>query len=127
MEVKESTLRKYFQILETHGYIFLKNDRGHRAFFDKDVVTLRQYVDLVQKNKMSMDSAAKVVLAMDSSNDLSHCDNDKDYVTKEELCDIIKGLTKTIQQQNEYLNKRLEERDRTLMSTLKRYKIQKNR
>ncbi|PEJ65822.1 DUF3967 domain-containing protein [Bacillus wiedmannii] len=141
LEVKESTLRKYFQTLETHGYIFLKNDRGHRAFFDKDVVTLRQYVDLVQKNKMSMDSAAKVVLAMDSSNDLSHCNNDntkkllitndkdvtitndndhdKDYVTKEELCDIIKGLTKTIQQQNEYLNKRLEERDRTLMSTLR--------
>lgn len=58
----------------------------------------------VQKNKMSMDSAAKVVLAMNPSNDLSHCDNDndhdKDYVTKEELCDIIKGLTKTIQQQN---------------------------
>lgn len=141
LEVKESTLRKYCQTLETHGYIFLKNDRGHRAFFDKDVVTLRQYVDLVQKNKMSMDSAAKVVVAMDSSNDLLHSDNDntkklsitndkdvmitngnnhdKDYVTKEELRDIIEGLTKTIQQQNEYLNKRLEERDRTLMATLR--------
>ena len=141
LEVKESTLRKYFQTLEAHGYIFLKNDRGHRAFFDKDVVALRQYVDLVQKSKMSMDSAAKVVLAIDSSDDLSHSDNDnnknltimndkdvaitndndhdKDYVTKEELRDIIEGLTKTIQQQNEYLNKRLEERDRTLMATLR--------
>ncbi|MGR5880882.1 DUF3967 domain-containing protein [Bacillus cereus] len=90
---------------------------------------------------MSMDSAAKVVVAMDSINDLSHSDNDntkklslsndkdvaittdnnhdKDYVTKEELRDIIEGLTKTIQQQNEYLNKRLEERDRVLMTTLR--------
>ncbi|MEK4504311.1 MULTISPECIES: DUF3967 domain-containing protein [unclassified Bacillus (in: firmicutes)] len=133
LEVKESTLRKYFQTLEAHGYIFLKNDRGHRAFFDKDVVALRQYVDLVQKNKMSMDSAAKVVLAMDSSNDLSHSDNDnkkklpiisdndhdKDYVTKEELRDIIEGLTKTIQQQNEYLNKRLEERDQMLLQHIR--------
>lgn len=45
---------------------------------------------------MSMDSAAKVVVTMDSSNDLSHSDNDKDYVTKEELRDIIEGLMKTI-------------------------------
>ncbi|MGR5880867.1 DUF3967 domain-containing protein [Bacillus cereus] len=32
---------------------------------------------------------------------------------------MIEGLTKTIQQQNEYLNKRLEERDRVLMTTLR--------
>ncbi|GAA3332335.1 hypothetical protein GCM10020331_092080 [Ectobacillus funiculus] len=77
MEVKESTLRKYFQALEAHGYTFLKNDRGHRAFFDKDVVALRQYVDLVQKKqKCRWIALQKVVLAMDSSDDLSQGDND---------------------------------------------------
>jgi biotin operon repressor len=38
LKIQESTLRKYCLILEKIGYEFLKNENGHRAFFDADSI-----------------------------------------------------------------------------------------
>ena len=42
LHVQESTVRKYCLLLEKSGYEFLKNEQGHRAFFDHDLIVLKK-------------------------------------------------------------------------------------
>ncbi|MFD6726048.1 MerR family transcriptional regulator, partial [Streptomyces sp. NPDC060131] len=44
LKVKDSTLRKYCGILENAGYSFSKNNRGHRQYTDKDVMTFKKLI-----------------------------------------------------------------------------------
>lgn len=42
LQLQESTLRKYCLLLEKSGYEFFKNEQGHRAFFDNDIIVLKK-------------------------------------------------------------------------------------
>lgn len=63
--IQESTLRKYCLLLEKSGYEFLKNEHGHRAFFDGDVIVLRKMISLKSSADMTLEEAVKSVISLE--------------------------------------------------------------
>ena len=55
LQIQESTLRKYCLLLEKSGYEFFKNEHGHRAFFDNDVIVLRKMISLKNDADMTLE------------------------------------------------------------------------
>ena len=60
--IDSSTLRKYAILLEGHGYPIHRNTKGHRGYFDKDVSTLRQLIEISKQDGMTMERAAIFVV-----------------------------------------------------------------
>ena len=132
LKVKESTLRKYCLLLEKSGYDFLKNEHGHRAFFDHDVIVLRKMISLKSGADMTLEEAVKSVIAWKNGNDITVSDTEeKRYITRyndlieefkvfqEQQINFNKELIQQIRNQQEYIENRLEQRDRLLMQTLR--------
>lgn len=49
LNIGRSTLNKYSRSLEESGYIFIKDDRGNRAYTEHDIVALRYFKSLLDK------------------------------------------------------------------------------
>ncbi|WP_144552281.1 MerR family transcriptional regulator [Bacillus sp. X1(2014)] len=60
--IDASTLRKYASLLEGHGYPVQRNNRGHRTYFEKDVITLRKLIEFCNQEGMTMDRSAEAVM-----------------------------------------------------------------
>jgi DNA-binding transcriptional MerR regulator len=114
IKVKESTLRKYVNILESAGYVFSKNNRGHRQYKDNDVIALKRFIAASERPDMTLETAAEQIVAMydmssmtltDTTDITLHEQHNKDI---SELKEIVENQSKVIQE----LIKRLEERDR---------------
>ncbi|WP_180230170.1 MerR family transcriptional regulator [Bacillus sp. AFS073361] len=58
------TLRKYATHLEGHGYLVQRNSRGHRTYFDKDILTLRKIIEFTKQEGMTMDRSVEAVMAL---------------------------------------------------------------
>lgn len=58
----ESTLRKYSQDLEKHGYKFTKDSNGTRFFTPEDEAAMLEYIRYREEMTMSVDLAAKAVV-----------------------------------------------------------------
>lgn len=132
LKIQESTLRKYCLLLEKVGYEFLKNEHGHRAFFDHDVIVLRKMISLKSSADMTLEEAAKSVLAWKNGNDITVSDTEeKRYITRyndlleefksfqEQQMNFNKELIQEIRNQQEYIEDRLEQRDRLLMQSMR--------
>ncbi|PGY13075.1 MerR family transcriptional regulator [Bacillus sp. AFS031507] len=57
-----NTLRKYATLLEGHGYQVQRNNRGHRTYIDKDVITLRKLIEFSKQEGMTMERSAEAVM-----------------------------------------------------------------
>ena len=132
LKIQESTLRKYCLILEKNGYEFLKNENGHRAFFDADSIVLKKFIELKNGSDMTLEQAAKSVIAWKNGNDITGRDTeDSRYIArysdlleefisfKENQENFNKELLNQLQKQQEYISDKLEERDQKLMLALK--------
>lgn len=132
LKIQESTVRKYCLILEKNGYEFLKNENGHRAFFDADSIVLKKFIELKNGSDMTLEQAAKSVVAWKNGTDITEGDTeDSRYVArysglleeftsfKENQEKFNQELLKQLQQQQEYIGNKLEERDQKLMLALK--------
>lgn len=132
LKIQESTVRKYCLILEKVGYEFLKNEHGHRAFFDHDVIVLKKIIELKSGTDMTLEESAKAVIAWKKGNAVSVSDMDeknynarynellKDFKAfKDQQMDFNKDLIQEIRNQREYINNRLEQRDRLLIQSLR--------
>lgn len=132
LKIQESTLRKYCLLLEKSGYEFLKNEHGHRAFFDHDVIVLRKMIGLKSGADMTLEEAAKSVIAWKNGNDIAVRDTEeKRYITRyddlleefksfqEQQMNFNKELIQEIRNQQEYIEGRLEQRDRLLMQSMR--------
>lgn len=132
LEIQESTLRKYCLLLEKVGYEFLKNEHGHRAFFDHDVIVLRKMISLKSSADMTLEEAVKSVVAWKNGNDITISDTEeKRYITRyndlleefksfqEQQMNFNKELIQEIRNQQEYIEDRLEQRDRLLMQSMR--------
>jgi len=62
--IDASTLRKYASLLEGHGYQVQRNNRGHRTYFEKDVLTLRKLIEFCNQEGMTMDRSAEAVMTL---------------------------------------------------------------
>jgi DNA-binding transcriptional MerR regulator len=69
--IEASTLRKYANILEGVGYSFHKNERGHRGYYDKDVITLRKLKELSEHSDMTLEQSANAVMTWVNASDVS--------------------------------------------------------
>jgi DNA-binding transcriptional MerR regulator len=57
-----NTLRKYATLLEGHGYDINRNSRGHRSYFEKDINTLRKFIDFGKQEGMTLELSAQAVI-----------------------------------------------------------------
>jgi DNA-binding transcriptional MerR regulator len=132
LNIKESTLRKYSLMLEEVGYTFHKNDRNQRWYEDKDVIAFKKVIALKNSGDMNLKKAIEAVYMWSNGQSISlpSTDTKTDVSRYKEDIDELKSmvteqgrqiaeLKEIITQQNKYINERLEERDRTLMQSLR--------
>ncbi|AQU77210.1 DUF3967 domain-containing protein [Priestia megaterium] len=135
LAIQNTTVRKYSQLLEKAGYHIHKNELGHRGFFDKDIMVLRKIRELIKHPDMSLDQAINAVISTVGEDSVSDRDTEE-LVTyqgtqqyeqllkqfedfKEEQMKFNQELLKQIQQRDEYISKKLENRDRELLEAVK--------
>lgn len=63
LNIQSSTLRKYADVLEKEGYIFLKNERGHRKYRESDVMVFRKVINLKNDTDMTLENATKQIVS----------------------------------------------------------------
>ena len=132
LQIQESTLRKYCLLLEKSGYEFLKNEQGHRAFFDNDVIVLRKMIALKNDTDMTLEEAVKSVMAWKKGTDITVRDTEeKQYIARyndlmkefksfqEQQMKFNEELIREIRSQQEYIENRLEQRDQLLMQSIR--------
>lgn len=132
LHVQESTVRKYCLLLEKSGYEFLKNEQGHRAFFDHDLIVLKKMMSLKSGADMTLEEAVKSVIAWKNRSDIAVGDTEEIRYIKhyndlaeefktfqEQQMNFNKELIQEIRNQQEYIEQRLEQRDRLLIQSLR--------
>lgn len=132
LKIKESTVRKYCGILEKAGYEFLKNEMGHRAFFDNDLIVLRKMLNLKNESDMSLEDAAKSVVTWKKGDDMSVSDTkESEYIARyndlvrefkefqKQQMEFNKELLQEIKSQREYIGKLIEEKDLLVIQSMR--------
>lgn len=110
--VEPVTLRKYVSMLEKQGYVFHKDDRGWRVFVEDDIKAL-EYLQMLKNQGHSLEKAVEHVAELYKSN-LVVAQPDT-ALHRDELTDFIKQQTEF----NETLIKRMDERDKNLMTVIR--------
>jgi len=137
LDLKVSTIRKYANVLQKAGYHFYKNDKGHRGYYDHDVIALRKLTDIKSHPDMTLERAAKTVVSWFNQSSVSGSDtenntSDKRYISYDEfkalqekqeeqmqqIIDLNQELINRLDQQQNYLDQRLAKRDQELMDVL---------
>ena len=63
--VQSSTLRKYCSLMQKYGYGFNKNSVGHRVFYTKDILIIKEIVELKNSSSLTLTDAVGTVLNSD--------------------------------------------------------------
>lgn len=128
LQIQESTLRKYCLLLEKSGYEFFKNEQGHRAFFDHDIMVVRKMIGLKNDADMTLEKAAKSVVAWKNGHDIAVSDTEEARYNvlmetfkafQEQQHHFNQALLQEIRRQQTYIEYRLEERDRLLLQSMR--------
>ncbi|MCM3113593.1 DUF3967 domain-containing protein [Lederbergia lenta] len=69
-ELKESLYKKYIAALEREGYIFEKNQQGHRFFTLKDIDMLENFIQLIRYDGMTIEAVAKKIGSLQQHDDI---------------------------------------------------------
>ncbi|UOR14091.1 DUF3967 domain-containing protein [Halobacillus amylolyticus] len=137
LNLKLSTLRKYANVLHKAGYRFHKNEKGHRGYFDKDVMVMRRLMETKNHPDMTLEQASNAVMSWVQQNDVSPRDTtdvspEQRYISydkfrefqeqqeeqMQQMIDLNKELINRLDQQQEYLDNRLQQRDEQLMNAI---------
>lgn len=139
LNIGTSTLRKWCLALEENAYQFTRDDQNGRSFIEGDIVVLKQFQYLVQKENFKLENASKVVASryIDKSLPIESppvlTDNTKiehDIERSNELLKTLleksekqeqfnKELLGHLNQQQKYIEERLSKRDELLIQSLK--------
>jgi DNA-binding transcriptional MerR regulator len=130
--IKDSTLRKYCLVLQNAGYNFHTNERGQRGFFDQDVIVLRRFIDTKKMSNMTLEQAAEAVVSWVKQSDMAVSvirekeDNERHNEDIQALKEMIEkqnelliALANRLDQQQKYIDERLNKRDAMLMESLR--------
>lgn len=114
--VKPVTVRKYAAALEDAGYIVERSDSGHRVYSEVDATVYRELQALCERSGMTVEKAAMVVATqhvrargsvapavIEQQNAIAQ--------RYEERYTEMMGIIETLKEQNERLNKRMEEQN----------------
>ena len=110
LKITTSTLRRWSILLEKEGYIFQKNDKEQRIYYERDFKAFRELKKLLS-NSVSVTDAIKAI----TSRDFERENNEKTLsvyskkicLSKRELEEIIK---KAVIEEREVLLQKLEEK-----------------
>ena len=145
LDVDDSTLRKYALVMEKNGYKFHKNKRGHRGYFDKDVVALRKLLEFNEQEDMTLERSAKAVMTWVQEQYVTVSVTSEEPAQNggeryNEMIERLKRLEEKseqqeahnqqqkafnqelinqLQKQHEYITENLKQRDKALMSAMK--------
>ncbi|MBY0008135.1 DUF3967 domain-containing protein [Priestia aryabhattai] len=61
LNLKDSVFKKYISSLEKEGYVFRKNNMGHRLYTEKDIKALEMFLELISYDGMTIESVAKKI------------------------------------------------------------------
>jgi DNA-binding transcriptional MerR regulator len=131
--IGDSTLRKWALALEANGYIFPRTDNNKRLFFEKDLVVLRHFRNLVQVQNFSIENAALIVTSKfneepvpeeNSTNSVPALRDSNELIEKlmnhiEQQEVFNQQLLKRLDEQQKYIEERLNQRDSMLMDSLR--------
>lgn len=120
LQIKPATLRKYSSLLEQYGYQIERNSQNHRYYRDKDIVTIRNVIRGTGGDvtlEQSVQNVIKLASSSELTNDTNSGNKENDSDIKE-LKQMVQVLTDKVDQQQEYINSHLKERDQLLMQSI---------
>lgn len=134
LDINPNTLRRWSLELEKQGYVFSRNEKDQRIYYDRDILTLNTFRGLLEKTQ-SLENAAKAAVkrAKDKDNaekTLSVIGKNSDKITlsKEDLQELIeRSVKKAVEEEREAMfkafehkmNSMIESRDSVLMESLR--------
>ena len=72
LDIKESLYKKYIAALEKDGgYVFQKNQQGHRIFTAEDIQILEKFMELIKYDGMTIEKVAKKIGEMNGHDAIS--------------------------------------------------------
>jgi len=141
--ISGSTLRKWCLSLEKHGYEFTRGEQNRRLFSEKDLESLKYFQELIQVKNMSLENASIIISSRFKESRSStgtpsvraeSVQNNEDSPTLEKLTEYIQQqerfnqeLLKRLDEQSEYINNRLDQRDNALMETMNKLHEQRKK
>lgn len=124
LEITTSTLRRWSIELEKQGYVFTRNEKGQRVYYERDFKAFRELKKLLAKS-ISFENATKLVASMDlnGENAIQTPSVYKEMMrlSSSELQTIIKSALEEereiiLKAIDEKLNNQIELRDRQLIN-----------
>jgi DNA-binding transcriptional MerR regulator len=125
VEIATPTVRKYAQALEIKSYKFIKNDRGFRTYTDTDIQLFKRMKELSSDTGMNIESIAEKVIREHtiSHNEAILNESEVDTLKENDRYDTIlsevKQLKELILAQQEYIDKKLSERDKRIVESIR--------
>ena len=126
--VQSSTIRKYCALMQKYGYEFNKNSVGHRVFYKKDILIIKEIVELKNSGSLTLTDAVRTILNLDiaditdieSMPSLSYEKLLKEFEEfKNQQMDFNKKLLEQLEKQDDYIKNSINERDLKLIAAIK--------
>ena len=126
--VQSSTIRKYCALMQKYGYEFNKNSVGHRVFYKKDILIIKEIVELKNSGSLTLTDAVRTILNLDiaditdieSMPSLSYEKILKEFEEfKNQQMDFNKKLLEQLEKQEDYIKNSINERDLKLIAAIK--------
>lgn len=120
LQIKPATLRKYSALLEQYGYQIERNSQNHRYYRDKDIIAIRNVIRGADGD-VTLEESVQNVVKLQSGSEVTNDTNSGDIANDtaiQELKEMVQTLTDKVDQQQEYINNHLKERDRVLINTM---------
>ena len=126
--VQSSTLRKYCALMQKYGYEFNKNSVGHRVFYKKDILIIKEIVELKNSSSLTLTDAVRTILNSDiaditdieSMPSLSYEKLLEEFGEfKNQQMEFNKKLLEQLEKQEDYIKNSINERDLKLIATIK--------
>ena len=126
--VQSSTIRKYCALMQKYGYEFNKNSVGHRVFYKKDILIIKEIVELKNSGSLTLTEAVRTILNLDiaditdieSMPSLSYEKILKEFEEfKNQQMEFNKKLLEQLEKQEDYIKNSINERDLKLIAAIK--------
>ena len=126
--VQSSTIRKYCALMQKYGYEFNKNSVGHRVFYKKDILIIKEIVELKNSGSLTLTDAVQTILNLDiaditdieSMPSLSYEKLLKEFEEfKNQQMEFNKKLLEQLEKQEDYIKNSINERDLKLIAAIK--------
>jgi DNA-binding transcriptional MerR regulator len=135
LDIGTSTLRKWCIALEENGYTFIRNMQNGRSFLERDIVALKHFGHLVQKENFTLENASKIVSSKYQGEAFAirtpavlqdEEKRERDFERYDEVVNLLKEqiefnreLLERLNKQQKYIEERLDERDKQLIESIK--------